>query len=56
MLEKDLAFQILSLVKHCLKLKESNWINEREIKLKTHEKKFVGLRAKFYSYFIHDGR
>ena len=31
MLEKDLAFQILSLVKHCLKLKESNWIMKEKL-------------------------
>ena len=38
------------------KMKKSNQINEREIKRKTHEKKFVGLRAKSYSYLIHDDR
>ena len=37
-------------------MKKSNQINEREIKRKTHEKKFVGLRAKSYSYLIHDDR
>ena len=50
-------YNAVPLIDHGLdeKNKKGNWINERWIwwKILT---KFVGLRAKTYSYLIHDGR
>ena len=49
MLKLDLILQMMNQKNNCLKEK-SNYINERGIKLKNHDK-----RAKPYSYLIDDG-
>ena len=56
MLKLNLVLQIMNQIDHCLKEN-----NKRVIGLVKHElggkimTKFVGLRAKTYSYLIHDG-